>query len=150
MDFCNNEPDIGSEINRAMTAELYLNEVPAHVDLGIQDAPATGGLKYDGGKTMLGLFPPLVLEEVGKVLTYGAQKYAKHNWSKGIVYSRLYDAALRHLNSWNNPYDNDVDEESGISHLAHAICCLSFLLHFETIKSQHGVEHKLDDRADKL
>ena len=58
MDFCNNQPDIGSEINRAMTAELYLNEVPAHVDLGIQDAPTTGGLKYDGGKTMLGLFPP--------------------------------------------------------------------------------------------
>jgi len=155
MNFCNNEPDIGVEINRAITTEFQVPKVPDHVDLaipnqaglGIQDFPVTGGLKYDGGKTMLGLFPPLALEEVSKVLTYGAQKYAKHNWSKGIVYSRLYDASLRHLNSWNNSYESDLDDESGISHLAHAICCLSFLLHFEVIKSKYGVEHELDDRA---
>lgn len=82
--------------------------------------------KFDHGKTRLGLLPTEALEEIGKVLTYGADKYAAHNWRKGLDYSRLYDAALRHLNAWNA--GQDTDPESGLMHLAHAGCCIMFLI----------------------
>lgn len=84
------------------------------------------GVKFDTGKTALGLFPPEALESIGRVLTYGANKYAAHNWRKGMAWSRYYDALLRHLNAWNA--GEDIDPESGLPHLAHAGCCIAFLL----------------------
>lgn len=43
---------------------------------------------------------------------------------------RYYDAAMRHLYAWFNGESKDL--ETGESHLAHAICCLLFLLWFES------------------
>jgi Domain of unknown function (DUF5664) len=88
----------------------------------------TEGIKHDGEKTMLALLPFEAIEEVGKVLTFGAQKYAAHNWRGGFAYSRVLSAALRHLFAWARGQDNDP--ESGLSHLAHAACCILFLLSF--------------------
>lgn len=79
-------------------------------------------------------------------MTYGANKYGAHNWLNGIVYSRLTDALHRHLSAWENPYESDNDPETNLSHLSHAACCLSFLIHFETIKNRYNVGHNLDDR----
>lgn len=110
------------------------------------ETESSGGMKFDTGKTMMGLVPPLAVEAIAEVMTYGAKKYAPHNWSKGIVYSRLIDALDRHLNSWKNCYESDLDPESNLNHLAHAACCLSFLLHFEVIKNKYNVQHNLDDR----
>lgn len=90
------------------------------------EADTAVGVKYDKDKTQLDLFPPEALEAIGQVLTYGANKYAAHNWRKGIDWSRLYGAALRHLNRWNA--GEDIDPESGLPHLAHAGCCVVFLI----------------------
>lgn len=87
---------------------------------------AEPGLKFDGEKTCLDLFPFEALEEISKVLTYGAKKYAAHNWRLGMSWSRYYAACLRHLNAWNS--GQDIDPESGLSHLAHAGCCMAFLI----------------------
>jgi hypothetical protein len=85
------------------------------------------GLKYDTGKYRHSLLPTGVLKEVIKVLEYGATKYAPDNWKEvedGT--SRYYDAALRHIDSW---YEGQkVDSETGLHHLAHATCCLMFLM----------------------
>ena len=51
------------------------------------------------------------------------------NWEKGMDWSRLYAAALRHLTAWWR--GNDIDHESGLPHLAHALCCINFLLAYE-------------------
>ena len=48
------------------------------------------------------------------------------NWEKGMDWSRVYGALLRHLFSWWRGYDKDP--ETGLSHLAHAGCCVLFLL----------------------
>lgn len=99
------------------------------------------GNKDDGGKVRYELLPPEALEEVAKVLTFGAEKYGERNWELGINYSRVFGALLRHIWAWWNPLQPDKDDETGLSHLAHATCCVMFLLTFE----QRGMT-KLDDR----
>jgi len=99
------------------------------------------GKKYDEKKPMMDLLPPEALTEIAKVLTFGAEKYDRGNWAKGLNYSRVISATLRHLNAYNA--GEDKDPESGMSHIAHAACNLTFLLHF----IKHNPE--LDDRWTK-
>jgi hypothetical protein len=83
------------------------------------------GTKHDTEKTRLDLIPCEALEQIGRGFTYGATKYGDHNYRRGIDYSRLYGAALRHLNAfWGG---EDIDEDSGLPHLALAgseVCML--------------------------
>src|SRR5690349_11543974 len=88
----------------------------------------TVGTKFDQGKLRWDLVPP-EFEEVVKVLTYGASKYADRNWELGIQYGRLVAATLRHLWAWVRGERNDP--ETGIHHLAHAGCDILFLLTYE-------------------
>ena len=99
------------------------------------DAPDEGK-KYDEGKPMMGLLPFKSLAEVSKVLTFGAKKYAAHNWKK-VEPERYLDAALRHLGDYLEGEDDD--SESGLSHLAHAGCCVLFALwhHLEGRPARH-------------
>jgi hypothetical protein len=93
-------------------------------------APAPAGRKDDGDKIPLHLLPFDSLIEIAKVLDFGAKKYEPNNWRKGIVYSRLFRATIGHLFSWW--MGKDLDPETGLSHLAHAGCCIVFLLHYVT------------------
>lgn len=96
------------------------------------------GTKHDSGKPRMELLDRDLIEEIAKVLTFGAQKYDAHNWRKGLVVSRLLGACLRHVFAFLAGEDNDP--ESGLSHLGHAGCCLMFAM--------WTVRHKpdLDDR----
>lgn len=96
------------------------------------------GIKNDQNKPHLDLIPEELMVEIAKVLEFGAKKYAKNNWREGFEYSRPTAAALRHIYVWNSGRDND--EETGLSHLAHAITSLMFNL----VNHQHGVG--VDDR----
>ncbi|MGL4753602.1 MAG: dATP/dGTP diphosphohydrolase domain-containing protein [Aeromonadaceae bacterium] len=85
------------------------------------------GRKLDGGKAIMGAIPPDAELAVARVLTFGAEKYARDNWRKvPDMDVRYMDAALRHLNAYRR--GEPVDSESGESHLAHAACCIMFLL----------------------
>lgn len=87
----------------------------------------TGGRKFDGGKPDYGLLPPFALEEFAKVLTYGAQKYEPDNWKRVPDAKRRYFAAAqRHMWAWKRNELNDP--ETALHHLAHAMCCLSFII----------------------
>jgi hypothetical protein len=85
------------------------------------------GMKFDGEKPMMGLLPPYSLEEISKVLTFGARKYLPHNWKfvEGGR-ERYINAAMRHINDYQKGQLDDP--ESGLPHLAHAMCCLMFIL----------------------
>lgn len=96
------------------------------------------GKKFDFGKPRMELLSPIAITEVAKVMTFGAQKYDAHNWRKGIVFSRLLGAALRHIFQYLG--GETLDTESGLSHLAHAMCCLMMVLEFEVTNPN------LDDR----
>lgn len=76
------------------------------------------GAKDDEEKNRLELMPYDALWAVGKVYTFGARKYDDRNWEKGIKYSRIYGAMMRHCWAWWNREDNDP--ETGLSHMIHA------------------------------
>jgi len=88
------------------------------------------GRKDDGEKLRWDLLPWSATREIVRVLTFGARKYAPENWRKVPESRSRYFAALhRHLDAW---WSGEVlDPESGAHHLAHAGCCLLFLLTFE-------------------
>ncbi len=86
------------------------------------------GIKFDSEKIRVDLLPPDALEEISKVLTYGAAKYGDRNWELGMDWNRPYGALLRHLWAWWK--GEDYDPESGIHHLAHAGCNILFLLSY--------------------
>lgn len=88
------------------------------------------GTKQDGGKLRWLLLPFGALELVVRVLEFGAHKYAVDNWKIVADGKRRYaDAALRHFVAWRRGEANDP--ESGLPHLAHAACCMLFLLAFD-------------------
>lgn len=107
---------------------------PAPAEAAVAPAEGlAGGVKHDAGKPRMDLLPPEALREIAVVLALGAEKYDAHNWRKGFAYSRLIAAALRHVFSWVG--GENTDPESGKSHLAHAACCLLFLITFEVTKA---------------
>jgi hypothetical protein len=93
------------------------------------------GLKYDTGKLRWDLLPIDCIEDVVKILSFGANKYGPNNW-QGIEEDRYYAALMRHLSAYRQ--GQLIDEESGLSHLAHAMCNVVFLLWFE--------KHKEDEK----
>ena len=94
-----------------------------------EEIPVPKFVKADEAKTRYDLLPPELLEETAKVLTFGAQKYSAHNWAQGASWSRYFSAMMRHMWAWWGGEDNDP--ETGFSHLAHAACCLSFLIAYQ-------------------
>jgi len=87
--------------------------------------------KLDKGKAPMELLPYPALAEIARVLAFGVTKYGAWNWMKGMEWSRMLGAAHRHLGAFS--VGNDRDEESGILHLAHAGCCILFLLTYQLV-----------------
>jgi hypothetical protein len=103
---------------------------------------STQGKKNDGGKLRYDLLPPDALREIVRVLTVGAEKYSDRNWELGLKFGRVFGAAMRHLWAWW-AREND-DPETKISHLAHAGCCVLFLLTYQCRSLK-----RFDDRPGK-
>ena len=120
-----------------MSAEIMRSRA---IKLGkIQKAAVEGtALKFDTNKLPLHLLSTEAMNQTAAVLAFGAEKYSEHNWRNGFAWSRPLAAAMRHITAFND--GEDKDPESGLSHLAHAACCIMFLLEFEKT-SKH-----LDDR----
>lgn len=101
------------------------------MDGGIRVTNELGGVKADGGKMQPRLLMqsmPNAVAEVCQVLTYGANKYSPDNWRK-VEPDRYVDATYRHLLAFHA--GEGFDAETGKHHLAHAICCLLFLLEMQ-------------------
>jgi len=86
------------------------------------------GLKHDQGKLRWDLLPLDSIEEVVKVYTFGAGKYDDENWREGISWKRIIGAIFRHLAAFCR--GQDVDDESGLDHRAHAVWGLLTLMNY--------------------
>lgn len=86
--------------------------------------------KLDANKPMWDLLPFDELEDIVRVLTFGMEKYNGTPWDNlpKVVNakSRYFSALMRHLASWKN--GKWLDSETQLPHLAHAGCCLLFLM----------------------
>ena len=95
-----------------------------------KDKAILTGTKDDSDKLDWSLLPLSALHSVIKVLMFLAKKYNRDSW-KSIpdAKRRYFNEAMRRLDAYQDL--EPADKESGLSHLAHAVCCLIFLLWFE-------------------
>lgn len=96
----------------------------------LEQLQAKQAVKFDEGKVDWSLVPFEALEGMANVLTFGAKKYAAWNWTDGggFKWTRLLGSCLRHLFAFAR--GEDLDPESGISHISHAQCNLLFLAYY--------------------
>jgi len=74
--------------------------------------------------------PLRALESTVRVLEFGAKKYDKGNWAKGMPWSVCFNSAMSHLTKIL--VGETTDEESGLPHSAHLMCNLVFLLGYRS------------------
>lgn len=110
-------------------------------------------LRYNEGKPKYSLIDLEAFEQCARVLDYGAKKYTiyvdkggneikgsevtlmsetlkvKHsgrdNWKNGLKKSEVLDSMLRHITALRN--GEELDPESGLSHIGHIQCNAMFL-----------------------
>ncbi|MFX0071884.1 MAG: dATP/dGTP diphosphohydrolase domain-containing protein, partial [Candidatus Hermodarchaeota archaeon] len=102
-------------------------------------------MKFDSEKLRYDLVPFGPIDGLALVLTYGAGKYAPHNWKKGNTpedIERINAALMRHYSKYRqNEY---YDPESGMPHLYHALCNLVFLIwHEDNIRGKTTTFNKI-------
>ena len=86
-------------------------------------------IRDNKGKPPLSILPREALEEVARVMDFGAKKYSMHNWRNGgknASSHSLMDSALRHMYAYLD--GEDEDSESKLHHIGHAMCNMAFLL----------------------
>lgn len=99
--------------------------LPTEGDRPTMGEEARVGVKHDQDKPRYDLVPTHPLKACAEVFAFGAKKYGDRNWELGIDYGRLYGALQRHLNAfWAG---EDLDPESNLSHIGHAMCCLMMM-----------------------
>jgi hypothetical protein len=86
------------------------------------------GARYNSGKTKYDLIPIHLLKDACDVFDFGSKKYSAFNWAKGMPWSVPYASMMRHMQAWYRGEQNDA--ESGLPHLAHAMCNLIMLTHY--------------------
>ena len=88
---------------------------------------AEQGAKLDKGKPRLSLIPKEALYAIARALGYGADKpeYGRDNFKKGLRYTRLVDAVMRHIEEFLDC--KEKDEDSGLNPLDHALAALAML-----------------------
>jgi hypothetical protein len=95
-------------------------------------------------KAPVSTVPSQVTLEVGLALLEGARKYGRHNYRiAGVRASVYYDAVVgRHLAAWWE--GEDIDPDSGLSHITKAIAGLVVL------RDSMFIGNWVDDRPPKL
>jgi len=94
-------------------------------------------LRFNKGKLQWGLVHWESLKPLVQVLMFGANKYAPHNWKKGLDRTELLESAQRHLIALFN--GEEIDEESKLPHAGHVMCNMMFyIFHFVLIKNKDG------------
>lgn len=128
-----------------------IRDVPYEKFVASGEATACGlaiknlAIKKDAGKVRMDLLSEVAIEGLARVLTFGAEKYAEDNWRKGLAWRRCIGAALRHITEFMK--GNDLDDESGLPHIDHALCCLMFLSEYQ--KHGTGTDDRWKHLADR-
>lgn len=104
------------------------------------------GKRYDVGKSRMSLVPFVAIRALGDVYAYGESKYASWNWTKGMKWSRMSDAMLRHYERFS--MGEARDPESGLLHSAHMAWNAIGLLTYELLSL--GEDDRWKEKADYI
>jgi len=104
------------------------------VQMVMMDLSEDKALRYDSNKIRHELIPAHALNELAKVYTMGAEKYAPNNWRKGMKWSRVIASLKRHLNYIEQGID--FDDESKLLHASHVAWNAITLLEYYKIYPQ--------------
>jgi len=80
--------------------------------------------RYNEGKPQWSLVHYGSLIPMIRVLEFGAAKYERENWKKGLNLKEILESMQRHLAALMD--GEEFDSESGISHMGHIQCNAMF------------------------
>jgi len=86
------------------------------------------GIKHDQNKPDWDIADFDAIEDMIRVLTFGANKYERDGWRE-VEAERYLSALMRHIAAYKR--GEILDLESGLPHLAHAACNIHFLQVFQ-------------------
>ena len=87
--------------------------------------------RYNRGKLQWSMVDFKAFEPMVKVLEFGAKKYARDNWRKGLIPRQILESSLRHIFSLLQGEENDPD--SGLPHIGHLMCNDMFYSYFTQV-----------------
>ena len=96
--------------------------------------------RFNDGKPQWSMVDFKSLEDMVRVLEFGAKKYSRDNWKKGLKTTEIVDSMLRHIYAYLN--GEDVDPESGINHTGHIMCNAMFLSHMHMFRKDMDTRGK--------
>ena len=82
-------------------------------------------IRYNENKPKYSLLDLESFEDTARVLEFGAKKYSRDNWKKGLPFSEIIDSLLRHVVGMQK--GEYLDPESGLPHHGHLGCNVMFL-----------------------
>ena len=108
---------------------------------GVTGGPEPRDSRKNHGKTGVSMVLEAkhAIEGIGKVLEFGAKKYDRGNWRKGLSHTEICDSLIRHLSSYLAGEDNDI--ESKLPHVDHIATNALFL------SEMTRTNPELDDRS---
>lgn len=100
--------------------------------------------RHNAGKSPLSMILEArhALEGMAGVLEFGAAKYARGNWHKGLPHADICDSMLRHISAYLS--GEDLDPESGKPHVDHIFTNAMFLA------EGYRTHPELDNRSEEL
>lgn len=102
--------------------------------------------KNDTGKPNLEFVPKAAMWAMGLAFSYGANKYGAWNYKGGLKVTRCLAAAVRHVYQYLD--GEDLDPESGVSHLGHAMASLAMAI--DMIESDKTLDDRPTTNKEKL
>jgi len=116
--------------------EAYTKPTTWVKDINAKTGAGTG-LRFNSGKLRYDLIHPKAMEDMVKVLTYGADKYTvkdadgkiinngANNWRNGFNWKSVIASLKRHLAAIEA--SEDYDGDTGMLHISHLACNAHFL-----------------------
>jgi hypothetical protein len=96
--------------------------------------PTLKAMRFNSSKRKWGMVNFKALEPMVEVLEFGAQKYARDNWKKGLDRREILESMQRHLAKMLDEYEEDkivYDSESKLREIGHIMCNAMFYAYFE-------------------
>ena len=85
--------------------------------------------RHNTGKLKWSLVEFSSLEDMVRVLEFGAEKYSPDNWKKGLDQKEIVESMLRHIFAYMR--GEKMDPESGLPHVGHIQCNAMFLAYMD-------------------